>query len=731
MAELPPGKWSRLLVGHVWPDDRSLASIAAAIASRSHIEDSYEQFSRTLANARTGPLSAQSGLAAEHLRDIFMLGEQQSRRIAEKNGIKRSSYTSARDHAVSLQHELHDLASRTNSAITDIEKSSAPTAEKVSAIATAIADCQRQANVQAALCTGSILDALQHILDGDECGQSARHFAQAHGIDVTERAHQPDRERLEAHADRLLSGQPDPESSSTPPVVPGAAHGDTEPTATSPAPVVPGAAHGDTAPNAPSPLPARPVDAEGSRPGTASVPHAGHPNPSALTPSSSSGPTSAVMPAGAAPTSNSTGPLYTTAAPSGHSSGLATSPVPVTAAGTSDPGAFALGLQQRFDAGLNAGQSLAAPTHTVSAFPHQPSGFSTPAVADANTAQPPSSGEALRPSAPYSDGASDSAAAPALSGPALPAHSRAVAGSAPLPSYGSDIKPVNSAAPSPAAATPVSDTRPTTSSVAPALSTATTAPRHPTVVQPASTAPARKPNSGSVVGAMITAASRPGDQSAQAHLRRIVASLARSQPRLAWAAGLRADATTLVTTDLAGGWIPDGVELPADVAVLRPARRRANLTALLGTVTASAIHTPDQPIGGVRGEVAAGSQLPRALGANLGIQADLGWQLCRATKWRDGLPRLACTVARAATEGTGVATEESTLLRRHRESIQSRVLDDYARNHHASDHHTRAVNDHDLGNWQLLAAIEALVLGDQMLARYHFAWFEAQHTSGR
>ena len=35
------------------------------------------------------------------------------------------------------------------------------------------------------------------------------------------------------------------------------------------------------------------------------------------------------------------------------------------------------------------------------------------------------------------------------------------------------------------------------------------------------------------------------------------------------------------------------------------------------------------------------------------------------------------------------------------------------------------VDPKDLGNWQLLAAIEALVRGDRSGANYHLAWFQA------
>ncbi|EUA89905.1 hypothetical protein I551_3631 [Mycobacterium ulcerans str. Harvey] len=49
----------------------------------------------------------------------------------------------------------------------------------------------------------------------------------------------------------------------------------------------------------------------------------------------------------------------------------------------------------------------------------------------------------------------------------------------------------------------------------------------------------------------------------QQRLRRIVDAVARQEPGLSWAAGLRDDGrTTLLVTDLAGGWIPPHVRLP-------------------------------------------------------------------------------------------------------------------------------------------------------------------------
>lgn len=94
---------------------------------------------------------------------------------------------------------------------------------------------------------------------------------------------------------------------------------------------------------------------------------------------------------------------------------------------------------------------------------------------------------------------------------------------------------------------------------------------------------------------------------------------------------------------------------------------------------------------------------------------ELGWELNQATQWRDGLPRLARALAKAATGGTGVLDKEVELLQTHLKEVSTRVLDSYPDN----------VDAHDIGNWQLLAAIEALVAGDTSGANYHLAWFQA------
>ncbi len=190
----------------------------------------------------------------------------------------------------------------------------------------------------------------------------------------------------------------------------------------------------------------------------------------------------------------------------------------------------------------------------------------------------------------------------------------------------------------------------------------------------------------------------------------MVTAVARQQPRLAWAAGDHADNTTLLVTDLASGWIPPGIDLPSAVTLLPPARRRGNLESLLGGATVTASYTPVHHLPD-DDEPTPTSPRPRSAPD----VSDLGWELSQAAQWRDGLPRLAHTLAKAASAGTGVLESEIDLLQEHLAKTGKQVLDSYP----------DGVDAHDVGNWQLLAAIDALVAGDKSTANYHLAWFLA------
>ena len=100
---------------------------------------------------------------------------------------------------------------------------------------------------------------------------------------------------------------------------------------------------------------------------------------------------------------------------------------------------------------------------------------------------------------------------------------------------------------------------------------------------------------------------------------------------------------------------------------------------------------------------------------------DLNWELTQATNWRDGLPRLAHTLTKAGIAGTGVLDAETDLLREHLRAISDKVFKAYP----------ESVDAATIGNWQLLAAIDALVTGQKTALNYHFAWFQALHMASK
>lgn len=199
---------------------------------------------------------------------------------------------------------------------------------------------------------------------------------------------------------------------------------------------------------------------------------------------------------------------------------------------------------------------------------------------------------------------------------------------------------------------------------------------------------------------------------AQNRLQRIVDMVAHQEPQLRWAAGDRHDGTTVLVTDLASGWIPTEIDIPVGVQLCSPASRHGSFEALLGEVTAAASYTPIHYVPSPEStELLAVSSRAR----EIPIIADLGWELSQATKWRDGLPQLAHTLAKAASRGTGVLDSEIEFLRQERAKIREQVLNSYPNN----------VNTAAVLTWQLLSAISALAENDKAGANYHFAWFQA------
>lgn len=247
-----------------------------------------------------------------------------------------------------------------------------------------------------------------------------------------------------------------------------------------------------------------------------------------------------------------------------------------------------------------------------------------PVDTPANTSgAPPASTGTTGPVAPtvVTAGPVAAPAAPVVGGSAVPA--------GPLPAYGSDLRPPVVAAP----AVPSVPTAPVSGApVAPSASSAPSA--GGALVSPVERAASKAvagqagASSSTMAGASAlsaTAGATAGAVSARAaeqqRLQRIVDAVARQEPRISWAAGLRDDGTTtLLVTDLAGGWIPPHVRLPANVTLLEPTARRrdADVIDLLGAVVAVAAHEsntyvaepgPDAPA--LTGDRSARSAIPK------------------------------------------------------------------------------------------------------------------------
>lgn len=406
------------------------------------------------------------------------------------------------------------------------------------------------------------------------------------------------------------------------------------------------------------------------------------------------------------------------------------------------------GLGQAFNSGFATGQAVGpgGQAFTAGAIQGLDAGApQTPPLTSAVTPTVPSAGAFIAATppvdapptaapAPMTTGGSASVA-PVMTGGSWSSPAATMGGgssvpSGSLPAYGSDLRPPVVAAPSvpSAPAGPISGAPVAPS---PASSPSAGGPLVSPVERTASGAAAGQAGAGSSAMAGASAASAAtgatagaasGRAAEQQRLQRLVDAVARQEPRLSWAAGLRDDgSTTLLVTDLAAGWIPPHVRLPAHVTLLEPTARRhdANVMDLLGAITVAAAHHANTYV------AEPGSDEPTLSGDRPARSAapdvdELGPTLVDAVRRRDGLPRIAQAVAAPAVRKTGVIDSEIEMLRECVAEIQHSVLAAYP-------HHDATA----VGDWMLLAAIEALIDGHEYLANYHLAWFDAiNHRSG-
>lgn len=194
-------------------------------------------------------------------------------------------------------------------------------------------------------------------------------------------------------------------------------------------------------------------------------------------------------------------------------------------------------------------------------------------------------------------------------------------------------------------------------------------------------------------------------------LNRLLEFVVRQEPRLNWAIGDRTDGTTVLVTDLAHGWIPSGISLPAGVRLLEPERRSGRVAALIGETARIVSYTPGDSLRRSADFAATRSSVePRALPAI----DDLARVLSAVTRGRDDLPKIVARLAGAAAAGTDVVDQEVDVLRVHLDTARYQLLVHYPK-----------VNPALLLKCMLMAATESIASGDAVSANYHLSWYQA------
>jgi hypothetical protein len=709
--------WFHVMVGQWWTPEADLGTLTVAANKRHMTATAWQHFSDDLRQQLTGSLSPdiQKGMTADNLRDAFTWGADQAGGVAKTNGVISDSHGAAHRCAGELNSRLKTIADEGKSEIDQIQQSKDLPPMKLGKIVEVVMRCQQDANSAAAPSTQNVFEAMQNILDQRGIPVSARQFAQQHGIDTTRMLGSPNKEAVTQRVKGLLGdgGPPKTATGEETHTLGGAAGpGSPAPAAPPPPAHTLGGAAGPGSPASAAPPP--PAQSLGGPAGPGPLaPEA----PAGVNRVPLAGPASPGLPSANAPFTNSGLPTP----PSNSFSPSAMGSVP-------QPNAFTQGLNPA----LNQGAPTSAALNNVPPVtgPVQPQVPVQPPVSDVPASTVPATAPAVDAPAPSAPPTISSHSAVTDSGTAYLAGSAAAAPSAPaasigpLPTYGSDIRPPMPTIsaptlPSGPAATPSvsSAASPASAPVSPSAGAGGLAQpvvRQPTAAPLAHPAPAgigEQAVAAAAGGAAAGAAS--AQATAKARLQRLVDFVANQEPRLRWTAGEQADGTTILVTDLASGWIPPGIALPSVVTLLDPGGRRGDIEALVGQVSASASYTPLHYLPESANDAEPIPTSPRA--RQVPAVDELGWELGQATNWRDGLPQMAHTLAKAASTGTGVVDNEVEFLQQHLATLRDRVLDVYPDD----------VDGAAVANWQLLASIEALAASDLIGANYHFAWFQA------
>lgn len=722
-ADLPPGKWTLPLIGPWWPGPPTALRSAAEYWKRACIEQ--EQYSQGLRNQRTALTAHNQGRTADDLSARYYKGEQFHLDLAEKYQNKAAALNACADQIDTLRSRLAQLAADGNQEIDRILASKQPEPAKLLEVHAVQDICNAKAEVASDTAVTNMFAATQPMLANEGIHSDTRTWAREHGFGVEQVPRPRPISEQDLNPAVGLAGGPGGDQPRANGVFGGGAQG--------PAPALTGTTGG---PGGGGNAGGHPGAGLQGRP-PASTGLAGGPG--------NSGVGSGVLSRGGETTPTMSSNLQFQGAGGSTMPGVPTvhgAPMSPAAGIGQNPSP---GLGQSFASGVATGQTAGAGPQSLStnAMNAMEAGTPPPAQTATPTSPPvapsvPAGGAFIPAHAPVDAAPATSDAPPAASGGTTSVAPAVVTGGAwtappptsgpavpagPLPAYGSDLRPPASTPPTmPAApAGPVSG-----APVAPSASSSPSAggPLVSPVERSAQGAAAGHSGTGSstlgnasavsaATGATAGAASTRSAE--QQRLQRLVNAVARQEPRLAWAAGLRDDGTTtLLVTDLAGGWIPPHVRLPAHVTLLEPTARRrdASVIDLLGAVSVAAAHHANTYV------AEPGNEEPALTGDRLARSAvrqvdELGPTLVEAVRRRDGLPRIAQAVAAPAVRKTGVLENEIQLLRDCIADVQASTLNAYPL------HDLTAV-----GDWMLLAAIEALIAEHEYLANYHMAWFD-------
>lgn len=702
-GDLPPGKWSGTLVGAWWPQ----APTGLHDASRhwSDMSKQQENFAGGL-NSTMSNLSRNKGVTAEDLIGQFNHGSNFHLDLAEKYQAKSTAFGSAADAIDNLRSGLTSIADKYNKEIEEAEKGlhgkGLSRALAIAKIAELITEANGQAAAKSAAAVAALTDALQKILTAEGSDLSPQEFLQSQGI----QANDPKPINAEAAAHHGVSDIGDTGKSGTTTAETAGLH-----------------TNGNGAP---------PSDIGNAIDGGPEGPHVS--------------PAGNLTPNGA-PTINAGGGIH---APGGGGPHIPGGGVP--GAGGLSPAALGNGLSpaslgKSFESGVQAGQpaaagaqSLASGTMHAAAAPPPPAPApEAPPVAprsiptltasggDGGFASSQHGGGASAApvvSSPDHYTASPTVMAAPMSAPAAPVGGAPAAPAGPLPAYGSDLRPMTPAPPV-APAAPAGPVAGAPVAASPASSPAAGGLVSPVERSAPAAAAGTQANASGAAGAGLVSAAAgavAGDAAkrvvAQRDLQAKVDAVARQEPAIAWAVGLLDDDTTmLLTTDVAGGWVPPYVKLPAGITLLEPSARRRDMSAvdLLGPVTVVAAYQPH----GYIADAAPSDPALTGERARHGQYVDeFGPSLVDAVTRRSGLPAFTQGVAKAAVRRTGVLDSEADQLRMALRDIRAEVIGGYPR------HKPELV-----ANWMLLSAIEAVVDGHQELANYHLAWYTASFAT--